>query len=109
MPPYAPHPSSPSHCHACRRFLLEWLSFQHRYIPVGLLDVLPQRMDWRVPVFVGRSDLETLLASDHAGDWVRISEMLLGPAPPVSKWHICVCVWSAVERREGIKGSESAN
>uniref|UniRef100_A0A1D2AA06 tRNA-dihydrouridine(47) synthase [NAD(P)(+)] n=2 Tax=Auxenochlorella protothecoides TaxID=3075 RepID=A0A1D2AA06_AUXPR len=65
-----------------RRFLLEWLSFQHRYIPVGLLDVLPQRMDWRVPVFVGRSDLETLLASDHAGDWVRISEMLLGPAPP---------------------------
>lgn len=37
-----------------------------------------------MPVFVGRSDLETLLASDHAGDWVRISEMLLGPAPPVS-------------------------
>eukprot|EP00887_Chlorella_sp_A99_P006956 scaffold2.g6956.t1 len=64
------------------RFLLEWLSFTHRYIPVGLLEVLPQRLHWRPPAFVGRSDLETLLASDNPGDWVRISEMLLGPAAP---------------------------
>jgi tRNA-dihydrouridine synthase 3 len=64
-----------------RRFLLEWLSFLHRYIPVGLLEVLPQRMMWRPPPIVGRSDLETLLASSSAADWVRISEMLLGPAP----------------------------
>ncbi|KAI8465075.1 MAG: putative tRNA-dihydrouridine synthase [Monoraphidium minutum] len=67
---------------ATRRFLLEWLSFAHRYVPVGLLEVAPQRMGWRPPSFAGRSDLETLLGSEAAGDWVRISEMLLGPAPP---------------------------
>jgi tRNA-dihydrouridine synthase 3 len=61
--------------------MLEWLSFTHRYIPVGLLDALPQRMGWRAPPFVGRNDLETLLASPDAADWVKISELLLGPAP----------------------------
>lgn len=66
---------------ATRRFLLEWLSFTHRYVPVGLLEVAPQRMHWRPPTFVGRSDLETLLGSESAADWVRVSEMLLGPAP----------------------------
>ena len=46
----------------CRRFLLEWLSFLYRYVPVGLLEVVPQCMQWRPPAFFGRSDLETLLA-----------------------------------------------
>ncbi|KFY27966.1 hypothetical protein V493_03182 [Pseudogymnoascus sp. VKM F-4281 (FW-2241)] len=41
-----------------RRFLLEWLSFAHR----------------------SRDDLETLLASDNYKDWIKISEMFLGPA-----------------------------
>ena len=50
-------------------------------MPVGLLEVAPQRMHWRSPTFVGRSDLETLLGSENAADWVRISEMLLSPAP----------------------------
>jgi len=67
---------------ATRRFLLEWLSFLHRYVPVGLLERLPCKLHWRPPSFVGRSDLETLLASGSCSDWVRISEMLLGPAPP---------------------------
>lgn len=64
-----------------RRFLLEWLSFLYRYVPVGLLEVVPQCMQWRPPAHYGRSDLETLLASDNAADWVKISEMLLGPTP----------------------------
>merc|ERR1712227_592319 len=34
-----------------RRFLLEWLSFLHRYVPVGLLERLPQRMNDRPPPY----------------------------------------------------------
>lgn len=64
-----------------RRFLLEWLSYTCRYIPVGLLDVVPQRINWRPPSYHGRDDLETLMASDSAADWVRLSEMLLGKVP----------------------------
>eukprot|EP00760_Papus_ankaliazontas_P038162 PhM_4_TR8895/c0_g1_i1/m.88146/K05544/DUS3; tRNA-dihydrouridine synthase 3 len=64
-----------------RRFLLEWLCFLYRYVPVGLLETLPQRMNERPPAFVGRDDLETLMASDDVKDWVHLSEMLLGPVP----------------------------
>jgi tRNA-dihydrouridine synthase 3 len=32
-----------------RRFLLEWLSFLHRYVPVGMLEVIPQQMNHRPP------------------------------------------------------------
>lgn len=67
-----------------RRFLLEWMSFLHRYIPVGLLDHLdakPPMMNDRPPPFKGRNELETLFASRDAQDWVKISEMVLGPVP----------------------------
>ncbi|KAF9364497.1 tRNA-dihydrouridine(47) synthase [NAD(P)(+)]-like protein [Mortierella sp. NVP85] len=64
-----------------RRFLLEWQSFLHRYVPVGLLEVLPQKMNDRPPAFVGRNDLETLMASQDVKDWIKLSEMILGPAP----------------------------
>lgn len=64
-----------------RHFLLEWLSYTCRYIPVGLLDVIPQRINWRPPSYCGRNDLETMMASDSAADWIRISEMLLGKVP----------------------------
>ncbi|KAK5171003.1 tRNA-dihydrouridine synthase 3 [Saxophila tyrrhenica] len=62
-----------------RRFLLEWLSFSCRYVPVGILEHLPPRLGDRPPAFKGRSDLETLLSSANYKDWIKISEMFLGP------------------------------
>ncbi|XP_057545466.1 tRNA-dihydrouridine(47) synthase [NAD(P)(+)]-like [Amaranthus tricolor] len=64
-----------------RHFLLEWLSYTCRYVPVGLLEVIPQRLNWRPPSYYGRDYLETLMASESAADWIRISEMLLGKVP----------------------------
>jgi len=52
-----------------------------RYIPAELLEVVPQKLHWRAPAYAGRSQLESLLASDSAADWISISEMLLGPVP----------------------------
>ena len=63
-----------------RRFLLESMSFWHRYVPVGILEHT-QKMTQRPPAYFGRNDLETLLASPNSQDWVKISEMLLGPVP----------------------------
>ncbi|KAI5994137.1 dihydrouridine synthase 3-like protein, isoform CRA_a [Pisolithus albus] len=64
-----------------RRYLCEALSFQYRYVPIGLLERLPAQINERAPAFRGRDDLETLLASPDSRDWVRVSEMFLGPAP----------------------------
>ncbi|XP_065555754.1 tRNA-dihydrouridine(47) synthase [NAD(P)(+)]-like [Lathamus discolor] len=65
-----------------RKFLLEWLSFLCRYIPVGLLEFLPQKINERPPYYMGRDYLETLMASQNVDDWIRISELLLGRVPP---------------------------
>jgi len=64
-----------------RRFLLEWLSFTCRYVPIGLLEVMPPQINWRPRPYIGRSDLETKLGSTNAKDWVEISEMFLGKCP----------------------------
>jgi tRNA-dihydrouridine synthase 3 len=56
-----------------RRFLLEWLSFTHRYVPIGLLEHLPPNLNDRPPAYKGRNDLETLMASDNYLDWIKIS------------------------------------
>ncbi|GIZ42570.1 hypothetical protein CKM354_000583200 [Cercospora kikuchii] len=63
-----------------RRFLLEWLSFSCRYVPIGLLEHMPPKFGDRPPAFRGRNDLETLLSSANYKDWIKISEMFLGPA-----------------------------
>lgn len=76
-----------------RRFLLEWLSFAHRYVPLGILEhssssssssaTFPEpSLQDRPPRWRGRSDLETLLGSEDHRDWIRISEMFLGKAHP---------------------------
>ena len=63
-----------------RRFLLEWMSFLYKYVPVGLTD-RPQKINQRPPLYFGRSDTETLLASANCKDWIKISEMFLGHVP----------------------------
>ncbi|SAM63830.1 related to DUS3-member of dihydrouridine synthase family [Ustilago bromivora] len=63
-----------------RRFMCEMMSFTHRYVPTGLLEFLPARMNDRPPLFKGRDELETLLASARGEDWVKLSEMFLGKA-----------------------------
>ena len=40
-----------------RRYLCEALSFQYSYVPIGLLERLPGRINERAPAFRGRSDL----------------------------------------------------
>ncbi|KAG9393545.1 tRNA-dihydrouridine synthase [Carpediemonas membranifera] len=63
-----------------RHYLLEWLSFACRYVPLGIL-TQPQAMNLRAPEYIGRDDLETLMGSHRASDWVKISEMVLGKVP----------------------------
>lgn len=76
----------------CRRFLLEWLSFLHRYCPIGLIEEgTSQQLNMRPPLYMeGRSDLETLFMSPHSSDWIRISEMLLGKAPEGFRFGKCL-------------------
>ena len=40
-----------------RRYLCEALSFQYRYVPIGLLEVLPPKINDRAPAFKGRNEL----------------------------------------------------
>lgn len=67
----------------CRRFFLEWQSFLYRFVPVGILANPPQKIQQRpeFDTYLGRDDLETLMNSRNCADWVKISEMFLGPVP----------------------------
>jgi tRNA-dihydrouridine synthase 3 len=77
-----------------RRFLLEWLSFAHRYVPVGILAHLPPSLQDRPPAYRGRSDLETLLASDNYLDWIKIRYVFPGFTKlPANKFSVkCISV-----------------
>jgi len=72
-----------------RSYLLEWLSFTYRYTPLGIVEREHQRvqMTQRPPNLVGRDDLETLMASRDANDWMKIASMILGPAPEGFKFN----------------------
>ncbi|KGO39445.1 tRNA-dihydrouridine synthase [Penicillium expansum] len=70
-----------------RRFLLEWLSFTYRYVPIGLLEYLPPNIQDRAPAWRGRNELETLMGSGNYKDWIKITEMFLGPAPDTFKFE----------------------
>ena len=69
-----------------RRFLMEWLSYLCKYVPSDML-LSPQKMQQRPPLFRGRDEMEQLMGSCRADDWVKISEMLLGPVPPDFKFE----------------------
>jgi len=58
-----------------RRFLLEWMSFACRYVPIGILEHLPPALNARPPPFRGRDELETLMASDNYRDWIKIRQV----------------------------------
>lgn len=45
------------------------------------LEVLPQKMNERPPHFIGRDELETLMASNDVNDWIKLTERVLGPTP----------------------------
>jgi len=61
-----------------RRFLLEWLSFAYRYIPVGIMEHLPPSLQDRPPAWRGRNELETLLGSGNYRDWIKIRLVYCG-------------------------------
>lgn len=70
-----------------RYFLLNWLSLLNRYVPVGLLERVPIRIGHKAPRFIGRDDLETLMGSSDLDDMLKLSSMLLGPAPDNFKFE----------------------
>lgn len=53
---------------ACNYFL----KILFRYVPVGLLERLPQRINERPPYYQGRNELETLMSSRNCNDWIKI-------------------------------------
>jgi tRNA-dihydrouridine synthase 3 len=73
-----------------RRFLLEWLSFAYRYVPVGILEHLPPKLQDRPPAWRGRNDLETLLGSDNYKDWIKIRYIVQACACWVSTTNCAV-------------------
>lgn len=63
----------------CRRFFCEFMSFYHRYIPMGICERYPVKLNERPPNWIGRDETETLLGSTDVNDWIKLSELFFGP------------------------------
>lgn len=64
----------------CRRYFCDFMSFFHRYIPMGICERYPVKLNERPPNWIGRDETETLLGSTNSADWIKLSELFLGPA-----------------------------
>ncbi|CAI4047043.1 tRNA dihydrouridine synthase DUS3 SKDI_12G4270 [Saccharomyces kudriavzevii IFO 1802] len=62
----------------CRRFFCEFMSFFHRYVPMGICERYPVKLNERPPNWCGRDDLETLMGSTDVNDWIKLSDMFFG-------------------------------
>ncbi|CUS20246.1 LAQU0S01e02300g1_1 [Lachancea quebecensis] len=61
-----------------RRFFCEFMSFFHRYVPMGICERYPVLLNERPPNWKGRDEMETLLGSTDVNDWIKLSEMFFG-------------------------------
>ncbi|CAB4256172.1 similar to Saccharomyces cerevisiae YLR401C DUS3 Dihydrouridine synthase, member of a widespread family of conserved proteins including Smm1p, Dus1p, and Dus4p [Maudiozyma barnettii] len=64
----------------CRRYFCDFMSFFHRYVPMGICERFPVKLNERPPNWIGRDEMETLLGSTNSNDWIKLSEMFFGPA-----------------------------
>ncbi|SMN22689.1 similar to Saccharomyces cerevisiae YLR401C DUS3 Dihydrouridine synthase, member of a widespread family of conserved proteins including Smm1p, Dus1p, and Dus4p [Maudiozyma saulgeensis] len=64
----------------CRRYFCDFMSFFHRYVPMGICERFPVKLNERPPNWIGRDSMETLLGSTNSNDWIKLSELFFGPA-----------------------------
>ncbi|AJV77666.1 Dus3p [Saccharomyces cerevisiae YJM453] len=62
----------------CRRFFCEFMSFFHRYVPMGICERYPVKLNERPPNWCGRDELETLMGSTDVNDWIKLSDLFFG-------------------------------
>lgn len=63
----------------CRRYFCDFMSFFHRYVPMGICERYPVKLNERPPQWKGRDEIETMLGSLDSNDWIKLSEKFLGP------------------------------
>ena len=65
----------------CRRFFCEFMSFFHRYIPMGICERYPVRLNERPPNWIGRDKHGRVFwEALSSKDWIKLSEMFFGKA-----------------------------
>lgn len=47
---------------------------------MGICERYPVKLNERPPNWIGRDETETLLGSTNSADWIKLSELFLGPA-----------------------------